>query len=379
MTLRGSTTLATGIVALLVGRVFGLLELVAIGLALLGLVAISMVFVFSPRGRLQPARRLRPERITVGQAAHVDLRLAQEGRTSSGILRLTDGVSDTAGAELHSTPVPPGHSRQATYRVQPPARGVVTIGPLEVERLDPFGMAHRRIAALDVSELVVHPEIVPIPAPPRPGAVDLASSAAVPLQELRGDDFHALRPYEQGDDLRRVHWKATARHDDLMIREHDDSREGRTTVVADVRASAVSAVALERILSAAASILDSAAERGDEVALVMTDGSGPYAALDRKGLVPLLDALARATLVNAVRDLDPTLSVLRAGQRSGTLVTLLGDGGVSDHVSSLTSGFQAHIPLTFGFRDDHQGAIIDDFAARWTSEIQHRAGARSGA
>ncbi len=377
MTVRGLTTLTAGVTALLAGRVFGLLEVIAIGLVLIGLVVFSFIVVVFPRGRLALARRLRPERITVGQAAHIDLRLEQRGRLSSGILRLQDGVSNTAGAELRSTPVPAKHTRLATYRVQPPARGVVTIGPLEVERLDPFGLARRRIATLDVSELVVHPQILPIAAPTRPRAVDLASSISVPQQELRGDDFHALRLYELGDDLRRVHWKATARHDELMIREHDDSREGRTTVVADVRASAVSAAALERILVAAASVLDAAATRGDEVALILTDGSGPYNALDRRGLTPLLDVLARVQLAHGISGLDETLQVLRANQRSGGLVSLLGDGDTGDHAASLATGFQAHLPFVFAFRDDDSGAVTDDFGDRWTAEIQRRSTAEA--
>ena len=377
MTVRGLTTLLSGVAAVLAGRVFGLIEVIAIGLVLIGLVVFSLVVVVFPRGRLALARRLRPERITVGQAAHIDLRLEQQGRLSSGILRLQDGVSNTAGAELRSTPVPAKHTRLATYRVQPPARGVVTIGPLEVERLDPFGLARRRIATLDVSELLVHPQILPIAAPTRPRAVDLASSISVPQQELRGDDFHALRPYELGDDLRRVHWKATARHDELMIREHDDSREGRTTVVADVRASAVSPLALERILVAAASVLDAAASRGDEVALILTDGSGPFNALDRRGLTPLLDVLARVQLAHDISNLDKTLQVLRANQRSGGLVTLLGDGDTGDHAAQLSTGFQAHIPFQFGFREDHSGAVTDDFSERWTAEIQRRSTAEA--
>jgi uncharacterized protein (DUF58 family) len=163
------------------------------------------------------------------------------------------------------------------------------------------------------------------------------------------------------------------------MREHDDSREGRTTVVTDIRSSAVSPAALERILVAAASVLDAAAARGDEVALVLTDGSGPFTSLDRRGLTPLLDVLARAQPSADITNLDRTLQVLRAHQRSGALVTLLGDGETGDHVASLGTGFQSHVPIEFGYRDDHSGAVTDDFADRWTAEIQRRSsiGARS--
>lgn len=382
MTLRGLGALACGVLAVAAGRVFGVVELIAVGVALVALVIVCVVVVHLPRGRLRVARRLRPERITVGQPAHVDLRLSPGGRLPSGLLRIKDGVADTGGAVLHSASIPRRHQRQATYRVKPPRRGIITIGPLRAERLDAFGLARKTVATLDASELIVHPEIVTVPPPPRPRAVDLASSVSDPAQDRRGDDFHALRPYEQGDDLRRVHWKATARHDDLMIREHDDSREGRTTVVIDVRASALTPPAFEQLLVGAASVLHAAVGRGDEVALVSTDGSGPWTAIDRRGLVPLLDQLARARLDPSVDDLDGAHRALRSGPRRGTLVSMVGRGHHTNDVDTLGAGFQVHIVMPFGDDGTTNGDTGPDdqaFIDAWAAEVTRRrpAGARS--
>ncbi len=51
-----------------------------------------------------------------------------------------------------------------------------------------------------------------------------------------GEDFYALRHYVVGDDLRRVHWPSTARHDELMVRQDELPWQGRATVLVDVRA-----------------------------------------------------------------------------------------------------------------------------------------------
>ncbi|MDH3752785.1 MAG: DUF58 domain-containing protein [Acidimicrobiia bacterium] len=380
MTTRGLAALVTGTAAVLTGRIFGIVELMIIGATLAGVVVLATLMVVSPRGRLVPARRLRPQRIAAGGTAHVDLRLGHLGKVSSGLLRLRDGVAGTRGAELHATPLRPGEQRQATYRLPPATRGVLTVGPLEVDRIDAFGIARRRVAWLDSSELLVHPRIHPIAPPSRPRAADMASSVATPIREFRGDDFHALRPYEQGDDLRRVHWRATARHDELMIREHDDTREGRTTVVADIRESSVTAASIERILEAAASVLTAAAARGDECALVLTDGSGPYEAFDSRSVSGLLDALARVE-PTAITSLDPAVQVLRRSARAGTLVSLMGAGD-SQSTSILGPGFQSHVSLRFG--DTPQPSdpthVVDDFTDVWTDEMQRREmRARSGA
>ena len=71
-----------------------------------------------------------------------------------------------------------------------------------------------------------------------------------------GDDFYALRPYQVGDDLRRVHWPATAHNDELMIRQHELPWQERTTVLLDVRATAHVRESFELAVSAAASILN---------------------------------------------------------------------------------------------------------------------------
>ena len=84
-----------------------------------------------------------------------------------------------------------------------------------------------------------------------------------------GEDFYALREYVVGDDLRRVHWPSTARHDDLMVRQDELPWQGRATVLVDVRASTNTAESLELVISAAASIVASSARRQDLVRLVV--------------------------------------------------------------------------------------------------------------
>lgn len=377
MTARGVATLIIGITSAIMGRTFGLVELMIVGLTLCGVVVLGWIVVAVPRGRLTPARRLRPQRIGAGQTAHVDLRLEWRGALPSGVLRLRDGVAGTQGAELHATPLRPGQSRVATYRLPPGRRGVLVVGPLEVDRIDPFGLARRRVAWLDTSELLVHPEILELSPPPRPRATDLASPIESAVRELRGEDFHALRPYQQGDDLRRVHWRATARHDELMIRENDDTREGHTTVVADVRERTITPDAFERMLSATASVLVAAADRGDEVALVLTDGTGPFESMDRRGVQALLDVLARAER-RAISSLGAAQQTLRTGTRAGTLVSFLGARD-AEHPASLGTGFQSHVTFRFGGPNSADPLVVgSDFVDRWNAEIQRRS-IRAGA
>jgi uncharacterized protein (DUF58 family) len=89
---------------------------------------------------------------------------------------------------------------------------------------------------------------------------------------LTGEDFYALRAYQQGDDLRRVHWPSTARRDEIMIRQNEVPWQGRATIVLDLRARLHTDASLEAAVSAAASVITACWQHGSVVRLVTTDG-----------------------------------------------------------------------------------------------------------
>src|SRR5438046_425881 len=76
------------------------------------------------------------------------------------------------------------------------------------------------------------------PLPQTQGPDPLAGAEHPPALGVAGEDFYALRAYEMGDDLRRVHWPSTARVDELMIRQNEMPWQGRATVLLDTRAQA---------------------------------------------------------------------------------------------------------------------------------------------
>ena len=54
---------------------------------------------------------------------------------------------------------------------------------------------------------------------------------------LHGEDDQTVREYRDGDDLRRIHWPATARTGELMVRQEDRPAKRRAVVVLDSRSS----------------------------------------------------------------------------------------------------------------------------------------------
>jgi uncharacterized protein (DUF58 family) len=119
-----------------------------------------------------------------------------------------------------------------------------------------------------------------------------------------------------GDDLRRIHWPTTARRDELTVRQHERHQQGRTTLLLDVRAEVHTAETFERAVSATASLLVAAAERGDEVRLVTTDGTDAGYAAGHAAIDAALEYLAAVEVTDA-----RTSSDLRV-DHPGTLVVL---------------------------------------------------------
>jgi uncharacterized protein (DUF58 family) len=85
-------------------------------------------------------------------------------------------------------------------------------------------------------------------------------------------DLRALRPYVPGDELRHLHWKATARTGQLMVREHVDPAQPWCVVVLDTRRDVLDADAFEAAVEIVASVLWAAVEQDRPVRLATTGG-----------------------------------------------------------------------------------------------------------
>ena len=99
----------------------------------------------------------------------------------------------------------------------------------------------------------VHDIVAPVAVGSRISAEHEPCGARAVVSDL-GDEFLTLREYEVGDDLRRVHWRSTARTGELMIRQDEARWRSRAAVVLDVRPGAHDAASFEVAVEAAASV-----------------------------------------------------------------------------------------------------------------------------
>ncbi|MGH9252380.1 MAG: DUF58 domain-containing protein, partial [Acidimicrobiales bacterium] len=274
LTRQGWLVVWGGVALVALARLLGINELYVFGAVALGLVAFALLYVRLTRLDVEIDRTVHPARVHAGQVSRVDVRLRNLRATDTPVLRLRDPVSGTAGAELLVPPLDRGAATLATYRLPTSRRGIVRVGPLRVVVSDPFGLVQASSVGAPEVEVTVYPAIDDIrPVPLTSGHDPMAGAIRPHALGKTGDDFYALRPYVVGDDLRRIHWPSTARHDELLVRHQEQPWQGRTTVLLDVRRAAHDSVSLELAVSAAASVVMANGARHDLVRLVTTDGT----------------------------------------------------------------------------------------------------------
>ncbi len=342
MLTRQGWLVAFGTVALLVGgRLFGLSELFALGLVCAVLLVASVLAVGASRLELEVGRAVHPARVHVGTPTRVELTIRNLRATRTPVLRLLDPVSGTRGADLLVSPLGRAERTIAAYRLPTERRGLTKVGPLQVVIGDPFGLTTLATVAAPAVEVTIYPHIDQIePLPYTTGPDPLAGARQPNSLGRTGEDFYALRPYVVGDDLRRIHWPSSARHDELLVRQNELPWQGRTTVLLDVRKSAHAGDSLEVAVSAAASIVAATARRHDLIRLMTTAGSDSDFAPGSDHVEAIMEHLAVVPAAPA-GSLRRSVELLNRRSSGGSLVVLVAEVSQEDiqAVSSLRSRY----------------------------------------
>lgn len=226
------------------------------------LVALALLLVRFRAPRLTAARRFDLDVVSVGSPVTVSIEVANNtaGRSASAQWRdrLPWEPGSTEPASLASLPsaryTSAGVAR-LRHVVHPPSRGVVEIGPVTVERIDPFGLARHSALLGDARQLIVAPRVTDLSGSGFSLAGGDGSVRASRRNAAGNNDDLMTREYRAGDALRRVHWRATARHGDLMVRQEEESSFPTARLVVDTRAGGYpDAAAFEWALGMVASL-----------------------------------------------------------------------------------------------------------------------------
>jgi uncharacterized protein (DUF58 family) len=330
------------------GRLFGVTELYVLAAVAGAVVVLALVWVRRPAPRVAVERRLSPPTVSAGMLGRIQVSVANHGPRRLPPITILDPVEGTVGASMALGPVAPGERQDAGYRLPPLRRGQLHVGPLTAEVVDPFGLARRRVATVAERAITVLPAIDPAPQPPLGGGrhEPLAGLSRRVAAASGVADLVTLRPYVVGDDLRRVHWPATAHADELQVRRDEDRWQGHVVVLLDTRAESLDAAAFEQAVSAAAGLVDAVAASGDRIRLATTAGMDSGMVDATRACHGLLEDLA---LVRQERD-RPVTAPMADLRRPASLLVLTGSPDGTVLGAARDAGFADHIVVCFTAR-----------------------------
>jgi uncharacterized protein (DUF58 family) len=311
LTLRGRCLVAAGVTLVLLGSLLGERALVELAVFVLALPVISALGVARQRFRIATRRTVTPARLPRGEDADVLLEVANTDRRPGGLWVLSEQLP----AELGTRPrfvverLASGATAPLRYRLHGGRRGRFALGPVRLRLVDPFGLVLRTAAGSDTAALLVTPRVQPLQGSGAlSGVGGNGGEGSRRSIAVHGEDDVSTREYRYGDDLRMVHWRATARTGELMVRLEErpwraaaslflDSRINAHLLGGDVRSITADPAAppdtLEWVVEAAASIGVHLLRRGAGLR-VLTDAGELTTSLGRGLLGPeeLLERLA---------------------------------------------------------------------------------------
>jgi uncharacterized protein (DUF58 family) len=296
-----------------------------VGAVLIALPLLAALAASRARYRLSCVRSITPPRVPAGQTARVTLRLENVSRLPTGLLLAEDTVPYALGTRPRYVlnGIERGGIRELGYPLRSDLRGKFTVGPLEIRVADSFGLVELGRSFSARSTFVVTPRVVPLPRAVVAGSWMGDGDGRTRAAAAAGEDDVIPRSYRDGDELRRVHWRSTARYGELMVRREEQKWRNRVMLLLDTRRGAHTgtgpASSFEFAVSAAASIGVHLAREGLDGQL-LTD-AGP---VSTAGIFEdvLLDSLSVIKASHG-SDLGGGTAALRGGS-SGLVIAIAG-------------------------------------------------------
>lgn len=245
-TRRGWTMVLSGVFLAMVAYASSLAVLLYAAGFLVLLPVAALVLVRWRRRNLAVVRTFTPRVVSAGSQVLVELTVRNLSLAPSGPATWADRIPWSPGTSgpghlpglAGSMPgyTSPGAETTVRYTLTPPTRGIYRVGTLAIEYGDPFSLASGGASLGGVQALSVVPATVPLGSS---GTMFIGGEGTAHLVQRRStgsDDDLMTREYRSGDALRRVHWRASARHGELMVRQEEQHTYPEARLLLDTRA-----------------------------------------------------------------------------------------------------------------------------------------------
>ncbi|HEX5196730.1 MAG TPA: DUF58 domain-containing protein [Gaiellales bacterium] len=271
MTPRGKGTLVLAAGLYLASWGFGTHAMYPVAVGLLAAPVLAWLWVRLTARPTELRRRTGHRELVEGGRVVVEVEIRAEGGLLPARATLLEQMGDLGSRELPLRQR--GHALYGRYTIDPAPRGRYTLAAAELRVDDPLGLAESRTQLARTDTLLVYPRVYELD-----GLFTDAGSAGgdegrALLHRTAGYDLHSIRDFQQGESLRRVHWRSTAKRRKLMVKELTELPRDESAVLLDgdrdSSVGAPGASSFDAQVRAAASLLNRMVEGGQRCSLVM--------------------------------------------------------------------------------------------------------------
>jgi len=333
---------------------------------LLALFALSLLDALRLKRLPSPrVQRQMPGSLALGRWSEIRLEVEHDLDQPLAI-QLFDHVPDGLSHENLplSTELQPGQRSLIGYRLRPLKRGHFTFETCELNLPSPFGLWSGKRLLNITDHTRVYPDFARLYGGQLLAVDNWLSQLGVRQRQRRGQgmEFHQLREFREGDSLRQIDWKATARHRTPIAREYEDERDQQIVFMLDcgrqMRSQDGELSHFDHALNACLLLSYVALRQGDAV------GLSTFASDQPRFIAPVKGAGQLKVLLNGVYDLDSTrrsadypaaVNQLLARQKRRALVILmtnLRDEDDEDLLSAIKHLSQQHQVLVLWLSEE---------------------------
>ena len=286
----------------------------------------------APDPRRFQVRRQAPSQVRLGNTVTGRLLLTNP-TARTGSLEVRDAWNPTAGlaAQRSALTVPARERRAVPQSFTPTRRGEHRSRTLLIASRGPLGLARRTARAEAPGRLLaLHPFGARRHLPSRVQRLREIEGLAAVHQRGQGTEFDSLRDFVDGDDVRSIDWRATARRRSVVVRTWRPERDRHVLLVVDTSRSSAGrlgeATRLDAAFDAALLLTALAVQAGDRVDLVCVDRVPHLSVIGSTRTTVLHDMVSATAAVDpALVETDWELAARTIGERArrGALVVLI--------------------------------------------------------
>jgi uncharacterized protein (DUF58 family) len=239
------------------------------------LFALLITFYFGPNSKDLRFRRRMDAVLSVRARNRIRIELEHDGEFHlSGIVRDEIPATFSSDDSQISFSISPGQKLTYDYFLVPPERGEEYFRATFLRLNCPFGLAQKQIRLNTEQPIKVYPNILALREFQLLNQQGRLREAGIRKSRLKGmgTDFESLRDYSEGDDFRKVDWKATARRGKIIVREYEVERNQAVILCIDCGRHMMAEIGgvrkLDLVLDSILMLIQSAIAAGDNVGLL---------------------------------------------------------------------------------------------------------------